>query len=147
MHSVPFFTTSPTPSPTRPLHVPYTSPTSPTNFPSVVRFRLLGASSNEPSVMAALARAIEWRQQGLLTEEELQAANQCWTPLSTEGAPPSRVVEARMVEEPKRNVQFDFRNLRMAHRRFPCFTVKEESVPSEKTFPPSSGGRLPRTPR
>ena len=31
MHSVPFFTTSPTPSPTRPLHVPYTSPTSPTN--------------------------------------------------------------------------------------------------------------------
>ena len=31
MHSVPFFTASPTPSPTRPLHVPYASPTSPTN--------------------------------------------------------------------------------------------------------------------
>ena len=44
MHSVPFFTTSPTPSPTRPLHVPYTSPTSPTNFPSVVNFRLLHRS-------------------------------------------------------------------------------------------------------
>ena len=144
MHSVPFFTTSPTPSPTRPLHVPYTSPTSPTNFPSVVLFRLLGASSNEPSVMAEIACAIEWRQQGLW---ELQAAHQCWTPLSTEGAPPSRVVEARMIEEPKRNVQFDFCNLRMVHRRFPCFTVKEESAPSGKTYPPSSGGCLPRTPR
>ena len=38
------FTTSPTPSPTRPLHVPYTSPTSPTNFPSVVNFRVLPPS-------------------------------------------------------------------------------------------------------
>ena len=31
MHYVLFFTSSPTPSPTHPLHVPYTSPTSPTN--------------------------------------------------------------------------------------------------------------------
>ena len=35
------FTTSPTPSPTHPLSVPYTSPTSPTNVP---RFQTLSAS-------------------------------------------------------------------------------------------------------
>ena len=61
--------------------------------------------------MAKLARAIDRCQQRLLSEEELQAANQCWTSLSTEGAPPSKVAEACMSEEPKRNVQFDFRNL------------------------------------
>ena len=49
MHSVPFFTTSPTPSPTRPLHVPYTSPTSPTNFPSVVRIGRVIASEPSPT--------------------------------------------------------------------------------------------------
>ena len=32
------------------------------------------APSNKPSVMAELARAIEWPQQGLLSEEEFQAA-------------------------------------------------------------------------
>ena len=31
------------------------------------------APSNKPSVMAELARAIEWCQQGLLSEEEFQA--------------------------------------------------------------------------
>ena len=34
------FTTSPTPSPTHPLSVPYTSPTSPTNVPRFQAFRL-----------------------------------------------------------------------------------------------------------
>merc|ERR1712155_316688 len=34
------FTTSPTPSPTRPLGVPYTSPTSPTNVPRFQAFHL-----------------------------------------------------------------------------------------------------------
>ena len=105
------FTTSPTPSPTHPLSVPYTSPTSPTNVPRFQAFHLkemqwcrqgnhaidkfmanvaatigeqqlgmmLGSSTGappipNPSVMADLARAGEWRQQGLLSEAELQAA-------------------------------------------------------------------------
>ena len=105
------FTTSPTPSPTHPLSVPYTSPTSPTNVPRFQTFHLkemqwrrqgnhaidkfmanvaatigeqqpgmmLGSSTGappipNPSVMADLARAGEWRQQGLLSEAELQAA-------------------------------------------------------------------------
>ena len=31
------------------------------------------APNNKPDVMAELARAVEWRQQGLLSEEEFQA--------------------------------------------------------------------------
>ena len=102
------FTTSPTPSPTHPLSVPYTSPTSPTNVPCFQAFHLkemqwrcqgnhaidklmvnvateqqpgmMPASTTgatpipKPSIMADLARAGEWRQQGLLSEAELQAA-------------------------------------------------------------------------
>ena len=40
MHPAPVFTTSPTPSPTHPLSVPYTSPTSPTNVPRFQAFHL-----------------------------------------------------------------------------------------------------------
>ena len=105
------FTTSPTPSPTHPLSVPYTSPTSPTNVPRFQAFHLkemqwhrqgnhaidkfmanVAATIGEqqpgmmpgsttgappipkPSIMADFARASEWRQQGLLSEAELQAA-------------------------------------------------------------------------
>ena len=56
MHSTPFFTTSPTPSPTRPLHVPYTSPTSPTNS---LRFQPLWQVEALEAVASALSASSE----------------------------------------------------------------------------------------
>ena len=160
------FTTSPTPSPTHPLSVPYTSPTSPTNVPRFQAFHLkemqwrrqgnhaidkfmanvaatigeqqpgmmLGSSTGappipNPSVMADLARAGEWRQQGLLSEAELQAAKH------------ASKTSACMFH-------FPFRNIFWVHvRRQQCIIIASESVPSEKNVPSAFATLDPRTPK
>ena len=79
--------------------------------------------------MADLARAGEWRQQGLLSEAELQAAKH------------ASKTSACMFH-------FPFRNIFWVHvRRQQCIIIASESVPSEKHVPSTFATLDPRTPK